>query len=80
MRKAHNAMPRERPINPLPSEQPEQDERYRLDPAKFPKRLELVLDEALLRHLEALAARSGRSINDLITDLLSRQVDPTREP
>lgn len=76
MRKAHNTMPGECSANPRPSEEPEQDERFRLNPAKFPKRLELELDEALLRHLEALATRRGRSVNDLITDLLSRQIDP----
>lgn len=65
-----------RQMDPLPSGEPEQDERYRLDPSKFPKRVDLELSEELMQHLEAMAARSGRSINDLITDLLSRQVDP----
>lgn len=50
--------------------------RYRLDPARFPRRLELELSEPLLQHLEELAMRSGRSIDDVITELLSRQMEP----
>jgi predicted HicB family RNase H-like nuclease len=38
--------------------------------------VELDLSEELVRHLETMAARTGLSLNDLITDLLSRQVDP----
>lgn len=54
----------------------EPSNRYRLDPARFPKRLDLELSEPLLQHLEELAIRSGRSINDVITEILSRQMEP----
>ena len=50
--------------------------RYRLDPARFPKRLDLELSETLLQHLEELARRRGRSLNEVITEILSRQMDP----
>lgn len=67
----------ERHRDPNPSEEPDQNERYRLDPARFPQRVELDLSEELVRQLETLAARTGRSLNDLITELLSRQIDPS---
>lgn len=62
--------------NPSSNEEPDDSDRYRLDPARFPQRVELDLSEELVRHLETMAARTGLSLNDLITDLLSRQVDP----
>ena len=54
----------------------EPNSRFRLDPARFPKRLDLELSEPLLRHLEELAMRSGRSLNEVITEILSRQMEP----
>lgn len=54
----------------------ESSNRYRLDPARFPKRLDLELSEPLLQRLEELAMRSGRSIDDVITEILSRQMEP----
>lgn len=38
--------------------------------------MDLELAPELLEQLEALASRSGRCLPDLITDLLSREVDP----
>jgi len=35
-----------------------------------------VLSDELLDRLLVLSQRSGRSLNDLITDLLSRQLEP----
>lgn len=61
--------------DPDSSKDSKPNERYRLDPAKFPKRLELELNESLLHHLEERAARSGRSLNDLISELLCQQLD-----
>ena len=61
---------------PNPSEDPLDEARFRLDPGKFPRRLDLELEPRLLERLEAMAASSGRSLSDLITDLLSRQMDP----
>ena len=58
------------------SPQPDHSEpdRYRFDPSKFPKRLELDLDPAALRHLEALAERSGRDLSEVASDLFSRMM------
>jgi len=47
-------------------------ERYRLDPARFPRRLDLELDPAVLRQLEALAERSGRSISEVAAELFGQ--------
>jgi len=65
----------ERPSNSDPNDGSDAEERYRLDPAKFPRRIDLELSEPLLSHLEQMAARRGSSINDLITEMLSRQLD-----
>lgn len=50
------------------------DDRYRLRPDQFPKRLELELDPALLLELEELSVRRGRSLGELIESLLARSV------
>lgn len=68
--------PIERHPTSNPSEDPDNDERFRLDPAKFPRRVDLELTPELLEQLEAMARRSGRSLPDLITDLLSREAGP----
>jgi hypothetical protein len=54
----------------------EDDQRYRLDPAKLPQRLDLILSDELFDRLAFLSERDGRSINDLVTDLLSRHLKP----
>ena len=47
-------------------------ERYRLDPTRFPRRLDLELDPAVLRRMEALAERSGRSISEVAAELFGQ--------
>ena len=42
----------------------------------MPRQVDLVLSDELLDRLLVLSQRSGRSLNDLITDLLSRQLEP----
>jgi hypothetical protein len=49
-------------------------DRYRLDPSRFPRRLELDLDPDALRQLEALAERSGRDLSEVAADLFSRMM------
>lgn len=68
--------PTERNPSPGSNEEPDEEERFRLDPARFPRRLDLELQPELLDQLEAMAGRIGRSLPELITDLLSRHVDP----
>jgi hypothetical protein len=48
--------------------------RWHLDPARFPQRLDLDMSESALESLEQLSRRTGRSIRDLAADLLSRSV------
>lgn len=47
---------------------------YRLDPSRFPKRLDLELSEPAMVALECLSARTGRSMSDLAADLLSMAI------
>ncbi len=61
--------------NAGPSQPDESDpDRYKLDPSRFPKRLDLELDPAALRHLEALGERSGRDLSEVASDLFSRMM------
>jgi hypothetical protein len=50
------------------------DERFHLDPSKFPKRIDLDLSEEAVITIERLAARSGRSFAEVATDLLTRRM------
>lgn len=45
---------------------------WKLDPAQFPRRLELELTDAVLGRLEQLSARTGRPVRDLAADLLAQ--------
>lgn len=45
-----------------------------LDPAHFPRRLELELSAEAMELLIRLAERSGRSINEVALELLDRQI------
>ena len=45
---------------------------WRLDPARFPKRIELELSEPVMEHLQQLSLRSGRPLRDLAADLLAQ--------
>jgi hypothetical protein len=58
------------PNLPLPDDS--DPDRYKLDTSKFPRRLDLELDPAALRHLQALAERSGRDLSEVASDLFSR--------
>ncbi|MGA1713476.1 MAG: Arc family DNA-binding protein [bacterium] len=54
-----------------------QKDRYRLDPDKFPKQLELDLPPEVLDRLQEVATRSGRSVNELILEVLDQYLqDP----
>lgn len=83
---AHTSAP-----NPGPEEDPldsaaasvtpeaERDPRFRLDPARLPVRLDLTLSRELAEHLEELAARSGRDLDDLIIEVIDRRVGRNRD-
>ena len=46
--------------------------RWHLDPLRFPQRLALDLSDRVLDHLDRLSAKTGRSVSDLAADLLSQ--------
>ena len=50
----------------------QQEDRYRLDPEKFPKQLDIDLDQETLERLQEVAARSGRSVDELILEILGQ--------
>lgn len=54
------------------------DTDFHLDPARFPKELELPLSAELEANLRQQAERSGRCLEELIVELLDRalQSDP----
>jgi len=47
---------------------------WRLDPTRFPQRLDLELSGALMDDLERLSASTGRPVRDLAADLLSQVI------
>lgn len=52
----------------------ENDLHFRLDPERMPQRLDLMLRPEQLDGLERLAARSGRSLDEIVVELIARQV------
>lgn len=50
----------------------QQEDRYRLDPEKLPKQLDIDLDQETLERLQEVAARSGRSVDELILEILDQ--------
>jgi hypothetical protein len=52
----------------------ETDPRFRLDPARFPQRLELDLPEELVERLQRIAEQKDRSLSELIHNLVCQQL------
>jgi hypothetical protein len=50
------------------------EDRWRLDPTRFPQRIDLELSGALMDDLERLSASTGRPVRDLAADLLSQVI------
>jgi hypothetical protein len=50
----------------------EPDDRYRLKPEQFPMRLELEMDPQLLNVLQEMSQRSGRCLDEIVLELLSK--------
>jgi hypothetical protein len=48
---------------------------FRLDPACFPKRLDLDLSDEAIARIEHRAAQTGRSFSEVVTDLISRSMN-----
>ena len=55
------------------------DSDFHLDPATFPKRLDLTLSAELEAELSRWAERSGRSLDELIVELLDRAIQSNPE-
>lgn len=54
-------------------------DRYRLRPDQFPRRLELELNPELIAMLQAMSERSGRSVGEIIEELLSKTLQSLPE-
>lgn len=50
------------------------EQRWRLDPQRLPRRVELELSEPSLRRLRDLAERSGRDLEEIVLELLDQQL------
>lgn len=59
---------------------PMSGEDFHLEPSRFPQRLDLELDPLVIQRLQELADRSGRSISEVATELLGRQMGDRHLP
>ena len=55
-------------------------DRWKLDPTKLPRRLDLDLSDEVYEALEALSRRTGRPIRDLVEDFIAQSVTPPLPP
>lgn len=56
-------------------------ERFRLDPSKFPKRIDIFVPERVVDHIQAVSARTGRSFSESAAIILAQgaeKFDPER--
>ena len=54
----------------------EADSAFRLDPKLFPVRLDLELTEEVFESLQSIASATGRSVSEVVTDILSKKAGP----
>lgn len=52
------------------------DDRFKIDPTKLPQKLELELSERVLEQLAKRAAQTGRSVDELILEILDSHLPP----
>jgi predicted DNA-binding protein len=52
--------------------QSDNEDRFRIDPEKLPKQVDLDLPPALVEQLLRTAARTGRSMDELILEILDQ--------
>ena len=63
---------------------PDQDrdvDRFRLDPSRFPKRIDIFVPERVVEHNQAISARTGRSFSESAAVILAQgaeKLDPER--
>jgi hypothetical protein len=48
---------------------------WKLDPQRFPRRIDLEVSEAVLQRLQQISLRTGRSISEVASGLVSQGVD-----
>ena len=56
-------------------------DRFRLNPSKFPKRVEISISERVMEHIQAISARTGRSFSESAAVILAQgaeKFDPER--
>ena len=67
--------PSPQPVSsPATSTPREEDPRFRLDPWRSPRLLNLSLSPHLMSLLQALAARTGRDVEELMIEALDRKL------
>jgi hypothetical protein len=49
-------------------------DRFKLDPAKFPKRIDIFVSERVVDHIQAISARSGRSFSESAVAILAERL------
>lgn len=54
----------------------EEDDRFKIDPTKLPQPLELELPVRVLEQVTKLAAQTGRSVDELILEILDSHLPP----
>ena len=52
---------------------------WHLDPAKFPKRIDLDLSEEVYEQLMAISQRTGRSVSEIAAEILDQYPPPREE-
>jgi hypothetical protein len=52
------------------------DDRFSIDPTKLPKQLDLELPAPVFEQLNKIAAETGRSIDELILEILDSHLPP----
>ena len=46
--------------------------RFRLDPSKFPRRIEISISEKVVEHIQAISARTGKSFSESAAVILAQ--------
>jgi len=54
------------------SDQTSDVDRFKLNPAKFPKRIDVFVSERVVDHIQAISARSGRSLSESAAVILAQ--------
>jgi predicted metalloenzyme YecM len=50
-------------------------DRFKLDPAKFPKRIDVFVSERVVDHIQAISARSERSFSESAVAILAERLE-----